>query len=194
MISKKEEPASQICIKRTAKGYHSTNFIWKTEERLTNENLTMLEKISGRDSVIQVSDNKKVSNHPSRMLADILPSSIEDFCELGSSLNESVRLIELPSLGQKVTEVKEVTPLFIIPGLKDNSESSLGQLAKKLVYPVFLVKLPNRRKEVTIEELASLVLPVSDMVFKEREVLKIVNTYLQTLSCLKLIIVQKESV
>ena len=164
MLSRKEDQTSQICSERMSKGYRSTNFIWKTEERITKAHLTMLEKLSGQDPVIQVSDNKRTLNRALKstsLLADILPSSIEDFCELGSSLNESVRLVEIPSLGQTTSEIKEITPIFVIPGLNDYSESSLIRLAKKLIYPVFMVKLPSIRNEITIKELASLVLPVS---------------------------------
>lgn len=163
MISnKKINEISDICISRTKKGYLSTHFIWEAEDVLINSTLTTLEKLVGRDSVIHIEDIKKSLNltkNASRMLVDVLPSFVEEFYSLATSLSNEVRLFDLPSKGLTKSVIKEVPPLIVIPGLKNDPKSILLSLAKKLMYPVVCVQLPNL--DLSVEQLASFILPVS---------------------------------
>lgn len=163
MISnKKITEISDICTSRTKKGFLSTHFIWEAEDALINRNLSIMEKLVGKDSVIHIEDVKKSLNltkNASRMLVDILPSFVEEFYNLGLSLTNEVRLFDLPTKGLPKSLIKEVPPLIVIPGLKNDPKSILLPLAKKLMYPVVCVQLPNL--DLSVEQLAGFVLPVN---------------------------------
>ena len=162
VISQKKDGISEICKTRTSNGYLSTNFIWEAEDMLISRSLNFMEKLFGRDPIIHVADNKKsldLTQNANRMLTEILPSSVEEFCKLGSTLDQDVHLYELPTKGLSKTEVKELSPLIVIPGLQTDARSSVLQFSKGLMYPMVCVQLPNL--QMTVEELASFILPVS---------------------------------
>lgn len=162
VISKKNDSISDVCRSRFLQGYPSTNFIWQTDEILTSRSLNFIEYLSGQDPMIYVSDIKKNSSseNQTEMLKKILPKTIEGFCSLGSSLQNETKLIELPTLGQKYSNVKNISPLIVIPGLNGNPEEVLEPFCKKLMYPCIVVKISNEEDE-SIQEIAASILPVS---------------------------------
>lgn len=167
VISKRNDSISDVCAARSSQGFPTTNFIWETEEILTNRSLDLIEKVSGLDSVIHVSDVKKsskLSENRSQALKEILPKKVEDFCEIGSHLQNEIKLIELPTLGQRNSEVKSVSPVIVIPGLEGNPENVLMPLCKKFMYPCFVAKFPTEGQN-SVQELAASLLPVSKLKF-----------------------------
>jgi len=91
---------------------------------------------------------------------DNLPRSLEDFGYLGASLSPDAELVELPTLGPRVYEAKNLSPFIIIPGLHSDPERLVTPLARKLRYPVLVAKLPHLGKQ-SIQSMATSILAVS---------------------------------
>ena len=70
----------------------------KRRSKADKISLNFIENISGQDFEIHVSDIIKDSNSSesqTEMLKKILPSTVEEICRLGSSLNNEIKLIEI---------------------------------------------------------------------------------------------------
>lgn len=160
IISKHEDPTAEICKSRTANNYISTNFIWNNDEILTDKALNFIEKIFGQEPIIQVYNIKKNDNsdhETKKFLAEILPKSIEEFCELRNP-NQEVKLTEMPTLAGKNLTATEVSPLIVIPGLQCNPEKFLLPLAKIFMYRLFYAQGSD---QYSVRDLAAALLPVS---------------------------------
>lgn len=137
---------------------------------MSYSDLNFMLKLCGEDFVFLASDGRNVIDEAEktrRILMDTLPNSIETFCDLGSSLSEEVRLIELPNSGLKSSETKETSPIFILSGLQDDPKNIALPLSRKLMYPVYLVRLPNKADEFSVEKLGSAILSVSGRILKD---------------------------
>lgn len=78
----------------------------------------------------------------------MLPSSAKELIEQVKEAPEEPEIIQLVTGGPQ--ELRELIPLFIIPGL--STESEIEELASYLLLPTFLAVLPST--PMSIKELA----------------------------------------
>lgn len=90
-------------------------------------------------------------------LSDLLPQTIEEFCEFGSSVSDTVQIIPLSTLSGN-TNFKEISPLIVIPGLESEPVKTIQSMVSNFLYPVACVKLPDMK--LSIPKMASFILPV----------------------------------
>lgn len=81
-------------------------------------------------------------------LSQMLPSSAKELIEQVKEAPEEPEIIQLVTGGPQ--ELRELIPLFIIPGL--STESEIEELASYLLLPTFLAVLPST--PMSIKELA----------------------------------------
>lgn len=88
-------------------------------------------------------------------LTQMLPTTPEQLSEQIKDAPDDPELIQLITEGPQ--EIRELIPLFLIPGL--NTENEIQELARSLLLPTFCAVLPN--KPLTIRELAEKFVAVS---------------------------------
>lgn len=73
-----------------------------------------------------------------------LPSSLEELAEFGQEIElcSSCSFEELSSRSPGYNFVREIPPLFVIPGLQGSSRRILSPLLRNVMYPTFCAKLP----------------------------------------------------
>lgn len=72
----------------------------------------------------------------------LLPASLQQLTCLGDHLlSDTSCLVELPSLSPGYSVVKEVPPVFVIPGLQGLPSEVLQPLVQRLMYPVLCARL-----------------------------------------------------
>lgn len=78
-------------------------------------------------------------------LDTFLPASIEELAAFGENLEmcSSCYLKEIPSLSPGKAFVKEVPPVFIIPGLQGPPSEVLKPLARQIMFPAICVMLSH---------------------------------------------------
>ena len=78
-------------------------------------------------------------------LDSLLPASLEELAALGGDMvmHSTCCFEELPSLSPGKSFVKEVSSVFIIPGLQGAPADTLKLLAKQIMFPVLCAKLPS---------------------------------------------------
>lgn len=79
----------------------------------------------------------------------ILPSSIEELTEQYTKAPKKPDFIQLPTLGPR--KIRELAPIFVIPGLTDNSR--IKDLALELLYPTYCAVYSQQNQ--SISELAN---------------------------------------
>ncbi|XP_044760998.1 fatty acid synthase-like [Coccinella septempunctata] len=79
----------------------------------------------------------------------ILPSSIEELTEQYIKAPKKPDFIQLPTLGPR--KIRELAPIFVIPGLTDNSR--IRELALELLYPTYCAVYSQQNQ--SISELAN---------------------------------------
>ncbi|CAG9765257.1 unnamed protein product [Ceutorhynchus assimilis] len=146
--------AAGICQVRADAGYTTYNIQWLKE-------LEFGDVLSGLDNVLslkvknvlinndKVSDTKQESTQALfKKLSQMLPSSPEELSEQIKEAPKEPELVQLVTEGPR--EIRELIPLFIIPGL--NTENEIEELARHLLLPTFCAVLPN--KPMGLKELA----------------------------------------
>ncbi|XP_069687554.1 fatty acid synthase-like isoform X2 [Periplaneta americana] len=108
--------------------------------------LSVLDQLLGmQDSVIIVQENRTQNSAPTNAgpaLHMLLPASLQQLTCLGDHLlSDTSCLVELPSLSPGYSVVKEVPPVFVIPGLQGLPSEVLQPLVQRLMYPVLCARL-----------------------------------------------------
>lgn len=93
------------------------------------------------------------------MLRDVLPSTVQDFCKLGESLGNTVRLTELPTMMGLNRVTNEIAPMIFIGGLQNDPVEVFQPVARNLLYPVFCLHIPNIK--MSLQKMVTFILPVS---------------------------------
>ncbi|KAJ9584285.1 hypothetical protein L9F63_021354, partial [Diploptera punctata] len=129
---------------------HQKNFNLKQALNVLDTVLT-----AKRHSPIVVVTEEKISTKRNKdqslsKLDVFLPSSLEELLEFGQELEiySSCSMEELSSQSPGYNFVKEVPPVFIIPGLQGSTERILSPLLKNIIYPTFCAKLPSHCKSI----------------------------------------------
>ncbi|KAH0814014.1 hypothetical protein GEV33_008777 [Tenebrio molitor] len=146
--------AAGICELHSEASFLTYNVQWQKDLEFT-EALSGVDEILSckakniwlRDDGISDSD-KETAQSLSKKLTHILPTSLEDFTEETSSAPAKPELVQLVTLGPR--EMRELSPVFIIPGLSGDKE--LKEMALQLLYPTFCAVLPST--PLSIKELA----------------------------------------
>lgn len=85
----------------------------------------------------------------------MLPSSPEQLTEQTKEAPDEPQLVQLVTEGPR--EIRELIPLFIVPGL--STENEIEELARHLLLPTFCAVLPNT--PMGLKELAEKFVEVS---------------------------------
>ncbi|XP_066149955.1 fatty acid synthase-like isoform X1 [Euwallacea fornicatus] len=146
--------AAGTCQLRADAGYTTYNI-----ER--PDDLEFGDVLAGLDTILSYRvnnvfvNNDRVSDHKQensqallKKLYQMLPKSLDELSEQVEEAPEEPELIQLITEGPQ--EIRELIPLFIIPGL--STEKEIEELAKHLLLPTFCAVLP--RKPFTLKELA----------------------------------------
>lgn len=146
--------AAGICQVRADLGFPTYNIDWLSE-------LEFADVLSGLDDILtlkvknilvnndKVSDSKQESTQALfKKLTQMLPPSPEELGDQTDDAPDEPELIQLVTEGPR--EIRELVPLFIIPGLNTNQE--IEELARSLLVPTFQAVLP--RSLMTLKELA----------------------------------------
>lgn len=84
----------------------------------------------------------------------MLPSSVDEITEHSRFAPKEPKLVQMTTLGPR--DMRELHPLFIIPGLTGQSE--IEELCRELMYPTFCAVLPST--PLSIQEIATNLLDV----------------------------------
>ncbi|KAK6636857.1 hypothetical protein RUM43_010521 [Polyplax serrata] len=148
---------SEKCAQRNKSGFPSTNFIWKADVTDIDGYFESMAKLCGRDSIIHVTPPALLSTVDHR-LSDLLPNSIDDFCAIGSSLQEHVEIVPLNTLaGSNTEDYREITPFIMVPGLKSEPVEMLQPFVANFLYPTAYVKIPDMN--LSIKQMVTFILP-----------------------------------
>nr|QCW07584.1 fatty acid synthase 4 [Blattella germanica] len=92
------------------------------------------------------SDNQNMDLCQSEVLEEFLPSSQEELRAIGEEVLscKSCYWEELLTKSPGNEFVKEISPVFIIPGLQGSAAEVLHPILRHLINPAFFAKLPNR--------------------------------------------------
>ncbi|XP_063239176.1 fatty acid synthase-like isoform X3 [Bacillus rossius redtenbacheri] len=101
-----------------------------------------------RETVYLDVEQKGVPNEPlssEEQLPILLPSSLEQLERLGEDLmhRASCSLEEMCTKTPRASHVREVHPVFIVPGLQEPAKSAAEVLARNLMCPAIVVHLPG---------------------------------------------------
>ncbi|CAH0563662.1 unnamed protein product [Brassicogethes aeneus] len=146
--------AAGVCQLRSEASFGTYNIQWQKELEF-NDALYSLDDILSftvKNILIKndkVSDTKQESTQTLfKKLSLMLPSSIDEMYEQHKLAAVEPKLVQQTTLGPR--EMRELSPLFIIPGLTGQKE--LDDLCRDLMYPTFCAVLPN--SPMSIKELA----------------------------------------
>ncbi|KAL1508883.1 hypothetical protein ABEB36_003705 [Hypothenemus hampei] len=146
--------AAGICQLRADAGYPIYNIQWLKELELGDALLSLDNILSIKAKNILINNDKlndskqETTQALFKKLTQMLPNSIEKLTEQTKDAPDEPDIIQLITEGPQ--EIRELIPLFIIPGL--NTESEIEELASHLLMPSFCGILP--RTPTTLKELA----------------------------------------
>lgn len=74
------------------------------------------------------------------LIVNFFPESAEELHLLNEKLTKEAEFVEIPTKSPRLSQLKSVLPIFVIPGFKPKLVESLY---KQLLYPVFEARLPE---------------------------------------------------
>ncbi|PSN47315.1 hypothetical protein C0J52_04424 [Blattella germanica] len=99
-----------------------------------------------QETIIRISEETNSDNQNMEVLEEFLPSSQEELRAIGEEVLscKSCYWEELLTKSPGNEFVKEISPVFIIPGLQGSAAEVLHPILRHLINPAFFAKLPNR--------------------------------------------------
>lgn len=82
-------------------------------------------------------------------IVNFFPGSVEELHALNEKLTVEADFVEIPTKSPRLSQLKSVLPVFVVPGFKPKLVRSLYE---QLLYPVFEARLPENVN--SIDELA----------------------------------------
>ncbi|KAJ9584290.1 hypothetical protein L9F63_021359, partial [Diploptera punctata] len=146
-----------ICEKRHKEGFPALSVYWTKQ---SHENFNLLYSMRLLDSLLILSKYDPVivideENHSCyKPVSTLLPISLNAVARFGEDLNSnSSWLVEMVSLSPGSKIIQGVPPVFLIPGLQGPPTEILEPLARKLMYPIFCVRIVEPKN--TVKETAA---------------------------------------
>lgn len=93
---------------------------------------------------IYIQCNKLFSGNQQRIndvIVNFLPGSLEELHLLNDKITKEACFIEVSTKSPRLSQLKSVTPVFVIPGFKPKL---LESFYKKIFYPAFEAQLPEQ--------------------------------------------------
>lgn len=90
------------------------------------------------------------------IIKNFFPGSAEELQLLDDKITREVEFVEMQTMSPRLSQLKSVLPLFVIPGFKPKL---IETLYKQLLYPVFEAQLPEHFN--SIDELSEILVDVS---------------------------------
>lgn len=138
------DSAAGVCYKRCSSDFQTYNITLTNKDDLKDATLgldTILN--SNLNNIILSRDNEETSTQESfkAVIKDVtkLIPSIDDILRLQKNAHNEPELVQVVTEGP--VEIRELAPLFIIPGLTGFTE--LEEMLKNLLYPTFCAVLPT---------------------------------------------------
>ncbi|VVC29220.1 Hypothetical protein CINCED_3A006213 [Cinara cedri] len=141
-----------VCSQLKSVGFNALNVQWGGKSSQSNNIFKMLPAL---DTLIQKSnatesssfvcyekDIKKVkwSQQMNNFIAHCFPESVEELHQLKDKITTEARFVEVMTQSPKFQNIQSVTPVFFVPGFK---QEFLKPLYKKLFFPAFEAQLPE---------------------------------------------------
>lgn len=89
------------------------------------------------------------------VFANFFPESTNELHLLNNKITKEAKFIEVPTQSPRLSQLKSVTPLFVVPGLRPKLMESFY---KKFNYPAFEAQFPENI--ISIDDLSNVLVNV----------------------------------
>ncbi|KAF0755952.1 fatty acid synthase-like isoform X1 [Aphis craccivora] len=152
--------AEHICAELKSKGFNSLNISWdgqSSEPKNTGTVLPSLDFLLQSSNTLESSsficseenNISKWSHQINDVIKNVFPESVNELHLLNNKITNEAGFIEVGTRSPRLSQLKSVIPVFVIPGLKPKCIESLY---KQFSYPTFEAQYPE--EIISIDSLA----------------------------------------